>query len=199
MDRSTRGRAFEPFFTTKADGRGTGLGLTTVLRIVKESGGTIAVHSEPEQGSTFDVYLPAVAAEPAEEATEPREGRRRIRTVLVVEDDEPIRALARRALEARGYAVLVARDADEALELCRGRQEPLDLLLSDVVLPGANGRELADRVTTLMPGVRTLFMTGYTGDVLIRHGIREQSVDLIEKPFSPDELLRRVASALDGR
>jgi two-component system, cell cycle sensor histidine kinase and response regulator CckA len=198
MDDRTRERAFEPFFTTKAVGKGTGLGLSTVYGFVHQNQGTIHVMSEPGQGTIFDLYFPALPGGEAErespvnrlsktEATE---------TVLVAEDEPAVRELVRQTLEQRGYTVLEAKDGYDALrviELCKGE---IHLLLTDVIMPLMNGRELAKRLESTRPGVRILYMSGYTDEVLAFHGIAQPEIDFIQKPFTPSELAGKVELAL---
>jgi PAS domain S-box-containing protein len=197
MDAATRERIFEPFFTTKPAGKGTGLGLATVYGIVSQSGGEIRVRSEPGRGSAFRVYLPrwSGAAAEAGAGTAPRPSRG-AETVLVVEDDAPIRALVVRSLAAAGYRVLDAGSGDEALATARTAAVP-DLLVTDVILPGRNGWELAEELAARRPGLRVLFMSGYaaqhSGEPLLPF-----EAPLLEKPFAPDELLRRVREVLDA-
>ena len=184
-------RVFEPFFTTKEPGKGTGLGLSTVYGIVKQSGGYVWADSEPGRGSLFRVYLPRVAApaEPVEAPpAAPAEGRAGGGLVLLVEDEEGVRSLSRRILERRGYQVLAARNGADARRMfgeCGGR---VDLLLTDVVMPHESGRELAEALLLQQPDLRVVFMSGYTDDALIRHGVLEDRCRLLEKPFSPDGL-----------
>jgi PAS domain S-box-containing protein len=193
-------RVFEPFFTTKEPGHGTGLGLSTVYGIVKQSGGYVWVDSEPGRGTTFRVYLPAVDAEP--DRLEPvlhvlDDGGPRSATILLVEDEDAVRTLARKILERKGYAVLDARcraDARQAFEQAGGR---IDLLLTDVVMPEGSGRELAEELLAVSPGLRVVFMSGYTDDALIRHGVLESRFRLIQKPFTPDALWTAVGEALE--
>jgi len=200
MDAKTRSRVFEPFFTTKPTGQGTGLGLATVYGIVKQSGGFIWPYSELGHGTTFKVYLPKAeempsalgAPRPAAEAA-PRGGE----TVLLVEDQDGLREMIRESLSSLGYQVQAAAAAEEAEELLRG-QVGVDLLLTDVVLPGRSGRELADAVRSRHPATRVLFISGYTSDVIARHGVLEPGTQLLEKPFSTDQLARRVRAVLDA-
>jgi PAS domain S-box-containing protein len=198
MDEATRGRLFEPFFTTKPAGKGTGLGLSTVYGIVSQSGGAIRVRSEPGRGSEFRIYLPRRAELPAADAPAahaPAVGGRE--TVLLVEDDAAIRAVGERTLARAGYRVLAAASADAALLAAREHAGRIDLLVTDVVLPGRNGWELARALAAVRPGVRLLFMSGYaaaaSGAPLLPDG-----VPFLPKPFAPDDLLAEVRAALDG-
>ncbi len=199
MDEATRERIFEPFFTTKELGRGTGLGLSTVYGIVQQSGGSIGVSSEPGRGTTFKIFLPSVdgstahsrpAAVPAEPAgTE---------TVLVVEDEPALQQLAGRALRAAGYVVLAAATGEEAAALLDEHRDEVHLMLTDVVLPGISGRELASRVAPLHPGLRVLFTSGYTDDTVLHHGVSAQTAKFLAKPYSVDALIRKVREVLDA-
>jgi two-component system cell cycle sensor histidine kinase/response regulator CckA len=204
IDAAALPRIFEPFFTTKPAGHGTGLGLATVYGIVKQSGGTVQVATRPGRGTTFAVRLPALAAPVA--AAEPAHGdapaavpfAAAAATVLVVEDEDAVRVLCARILSGAGYRVLVARDATEALALARGVPRPLDVLLTDVILPGMSGPALAEEVRALHPGLRVLFMSGYTDDRLQRVALDPATVRLVEKPFSPARLLTATADVLRG-
>jgi PAS domain S-box-containing protein len=197
MDESTRLRAFEPFFTTKA--QGTGLGLSTVYGIVTQSGGQVEAETQQGKGSVFSVYLPAVTARPREPAATPPNAPfdGGTETVLLVEDEEVVRNLARRILRDSGYDVIEAGSGEEALRLageCLGR---IDLLLTDVVMPGMNGRELADRLAQIRPGTRVVFMSGYTEDVILQRGVSGDRA-FLAKPFTPPMLARSVREALDA-
>jgi two-component system cell cycle sensor histidine kinase/response regulator CckA len=201
MDDEVRGRLFEPFFTTKELGRGTGLGLATVYGIVRQSGGHIQVRSRPGEGSSFTVYLPrAEAPRPprgALAAAAPVSGGSE--TVLVAEDEEAVRHLVCRVLRAKGYRVLEARHAEAALELAAAAAEPIDLLLSDLVMPGLGGRALADRLLNARPGLRVLFITGYAAEAVERQGRLPAGHGLLEKPFTADQLAHKVRETLTAR
>jgi hypothetical protein len=200
MDDATQAHLFEPFFTTKEVGKGTGLGLATVYGIVKQSGGYIWVYSEPARGTTVKVYLPRVpgVAEAAAPAPVPTVVRGGHETVLLVEDAAPVRTLARRSLEARGYRVLDASDGPAALELSARHTGGIDLLVTDVVMPGMSGRELAERLAPQRPGMKVLYTSGYTDDAMVRQGVLTAGVAFLQKPFVPDTLARKVRDVLDG-
>jgi CheY-like chemotaxis protein len=199
MDEATRARAFEPFFTTKGPGKGTGLGLATVYGIVRQAGGHVEVYSELGRGSTFKLYLPRAGAMSL--SGMPREGPpgrpSGTEVVLLVEDEDAVRALARHVLQAQGYTVLEARHGAEAVRCCEQHAGPIHLLMTDVVLPGPGGRELAERVTTLRPGVKVLYVSGYTDDAVVRHGVLEAEMAFLQKPFTVDALARKVREVLD--
>jgi len=199
MDEATRTRIFEPFFTTKEPGKGTGLGLSTVYGIVKQSGGSICVYSELGKGTTFKIYLPRVEEvaqedQPARSAM-PVHG---TETVLIVEDEEAVRRVARRILESAGYTVLTAANPGEALLLLERHQEPVHLMLSDVVMPGMSGRDLAARIADIRPQIRILYMSGYTDDAILQRGVLDHAMHFIPKPYTPAELQRKVREVLDS-
>ena len=199
MDARTQAHIFEPFFTTKASGKGTGLGLATVYGIVKQSGGFIWVYSEPGHGTTFKIYFPW-AGEPTQRraavpVATPRQG---TETVLVVEDAASVRTVMRQGLERYGYTVLEAPDGDTALQLAAKHHGPIHLLLTDVVMPGVSGRQLADQLVRLRPGIKVLYASGYTDDAIIHHGILEPGIAYLQKPFTRDALARTVREVLDG-
>ncbi len=198
MDEETRARVFEPYFTTKEKGRGTGLGLATVYGIVKQGGGYIYVESEPGKGTTFRIYLPRSerSAEALPGAPPAPSSAAGVETILVVEDEEAILHLAEEILRGRGYTVVVARSTEEALEAVRKHQGPLHLLLTDVVLAGGNGRTLAKLLAELRPGVKVLYMSGYTDDTVIQHGVSSDEVAFLQKPFTAERLARRVREVL---
>jgi len=199
MDRATLARVFEPFFTTKEPGRGTGLGLSTVFGIVKQSEGGIWAYSEPGLGATFKIYLPMT---PEDAADLPRQAQRPElsgkETILLVEDDEQVRTLACNILTRHGYTVHTARNGKDALEVAGRLQGPLDLLLTDVVMPTMGGRVLSEHLARTHPETKVLFMSGYTDDSVVRHGVLESGVAFLQKPLMPDLLARRVREVLDA-
>ncbi|MDD5544975.1 MAG: PAS domain S-box protein [Acidobacteriia bacterium] len=189
---------FEPFFTTKEPTKGTGLGLATVYGIVKQSGGEIFVYSELGRGTTFKIYFPRVEASshglPSTKVLEPALGGNE--TILLVEDEPAVRNLTLQILHSKGYRVLEAENGEKALALAKSHKEPVDLVLTDMVMPGISGRELAERLVPLLPKAKFLYMSGYTGDAIVRQGELGVSADFIQKPFSPDSLARKVRDVL---
>jgi two-component system cell cycle sensor histidine kinase/response regulator CckA len=199
MDAETQAHIFEPFFTTKEKGKGTGLGLATVYGIVKQSGGYIWVYSEPAHGTSFKIYLPRIEDQSAAELREPVEAAVLLRgseTVLLVEDEKGVRELAREYLQMSGYSVLEAPDGQAALELASMHRGSIDLLMTDVVMPGLNGRELADRMHQVRPGIKILYMSGYTDQAIGRRGILESEAALLQKPFTLAALTSKLREIL---
>jgi len=196
MDEATRQRIFEPFFTTKAIGKGTGLGLSTVYGIVQQSEGGLFVYSEPGHGTTFKVYLPQVDEAPDAPLMLEHEDQFGTETILFVEDEPALRMLTKRVLSSAGYTVIDAGSGSEALAALAAFDGPVHLMLTDVVMPGMNGRELATRVSSLRPGIKVLYASGYTDDALFRHGVLDDGCHFISKPYSPGELRRKVREAL---
>ena len=197
MDAATQERIFEPFFTTKARGQGTGLGLATVFGIVKQHQGNIWVYSEPGRGTTFRIYLPLAEALPPVEEAAPEAGLLEgPETVLVVEDEAGVRRLVCEALQGYGYRVLEAGEPQAGLTLARGYEGVIDLLLTDVIMPQMNGRELYERLAPERSGMKVLYMSGYTDDVIVHHGVLEAGVVLLQKPFTMRSLLQKVRAAL---
>lgn len=198
IDAETRARIFEPFFTTKETGKGTGLGLSMVYGIVKQSGGHIWVYSEPEQGTTFKIYLPRVESEPdSVSSSQPLASTvRGSETILLVEDDHRVRELAHTVLTACGYHVLVAERPSNALSLCCQHGGPIQLLLTDVIMPECSGRELADKIVVQRPGIKILYMSGYTDAAIVHHGVLDDGTAFIQKPFTPAALTAKVREVL---
>ncbi len=200
MDEATRARIFEPFFTTKESGKGTGLGLATVYGIVKQSGGSIWAYSEVGQGTTFKIYLPRVDDEAKmERQARPREAARGSETILVVEDDKTLCRLATRMLESAGYEVLTAHNGGDAIAALKGYEGPVHLMLTDVVMPGMGGRELACGVAEFRPETRVLYMSGYTDDTILRSGLLDSTAHFIAKPYTVEGLTRKVREVLDEK
>ncbi len=200
IDPEIQSQIFEPFFTTKERDKGTGLGLATVYGVVKQSGGYIAVESEKGKGACFSVYLPRVGQTVS--AVEAKTGQpasiRGSETVLLVEDAEALRKLANMFLRDSGYRVLTAADGTEALEVARSHSGPIHLLLTDVVMPGINGRVLGERLAPLQPGMKVLYMSGYTDSFIAGHGVLEAGTHLLHKPFTQETLARKVREVLDS-
>jgi CheY-like chemotaxis protein len=199
MDEATQARVFEPFFTTKAEGKGTGLGLATVYGIVKQSGGYIWMDSQVGVGTVFRVYLPRVEEAVAEERKRPETPRRSAtETVLVVEDEPAAREMVAEILRAEGYSVLLAENGQEAVQIAIRTASPIHVLLTDVILPKLGGRAAAERIRAVHPRVKVLYMSGYTDDEVSRHGVLTPGIVLLQKPFRPDDLIRRMGEVLDG-
>jgi CheY-like chemotaxis protein len=200
MDTDTLSHVFEPFFTTKEVGKGTGLGLATVYGIVRQNGGFINIYSEPGKGTMFKIYFPRIMEEEIMELEKAVETpfSSGTGTILLVEDDAMVRGMAAALLEEIGYTVLIAKTPMEALSICEKRDTSIDLLLTDVVMPGMKGTELRDRIKALRPGMKVLFMSGYTSNVIVHHGVLEEGVRFIHKPFSMQDLAAKVRDAIGG-
>ena len=198
MDKETQSRIFEPFFTTKENGKGTGLGLSTVYGIAKQSGGYLMVESEPGCGATFVIYLPRV-----EDATERRDAKPLGRapaggseTVLLVEDEQSVRQLVRETLEARGYRVLEAENGEAGLAVAARHERPIELVITDVVMPELGGRELAQRLLQARPKIKVLYLSGYTEDAIVSEGTIDSGNAFLQKPFTLQSLARKVREVL---
>ncbi|MFN2454113.1 MAG: response regulator [Pyrinomonadaceae bacterium] len=200
IDPQTQARIFEPFFTTKEVGKGTGLGLSTVYGIVKQSGGNVTVSSEPTRGTTFKLFFPRIAEEASvlQQPSESEELPQGTETVLLVEDEPLVRKMAREILELSGYTVLDAANGSDALLVCERYDEPIHLVLTDVVMPQMGGRELADELAHRHPEIKVLYMSGYTDDAIVHHGVLNENTAFLEKPFKPNALARKVRETLDA-
>jgi two-component system cell cycle sensor histidine kinase/response regulator CckA len=199
MDKATLAKVFEPFFTTKSAGQGTGLGLSTVYGIVSQSGGAVRAYSEPGVGTSMRILLPAATEKAVvNEHIKENAAKKGWETVLLVEDDETVLTLCSTVLQSHGYTVLEAEDASDAIEVCRSYREPIHLLVSDVVMPGANGPALALEIRDVRPGIRTLFMSGYTEETMQQYGFSSQNAGFIQKPFSASALATKVRQILDA-
>jgi len=199
MGSDVKTHVFEPFFTTKEPGKGTGLGLATAYGVIKQSGGHIDVYSELDFGTTFKILLPAVehAARPQAIVSDPIKVARGTETILLVEDEDAVRSMVVRALEIQGHTVLQAASGSEALQVAQAYEPNVDLLLTDVVMPEINGRQLAEVLQLRFPTMKVLFMSGYTNDAVIRHGILQAEVAFLQKPFTPLTLARKVREVMD--
>jgi CheY-like chemotaxis protein len=201
MDKQTLDLLFEPFFTTKEQGKGTGLGLSTVYGIVKQHGGSIRVSSEPSVGSIFTIYLPRVENQAAINERDGGASNRHMggtETILLVEDDEAVRKMARQVLERHHYLVITANSGEQSVETVIRYDHPIHLLLTDVVMPGMNGKELYEHLATLRPDLKVLYMSGYSDDVIAHRGILDEGVAFIPKPFSINALAMKVRQVLDS-
>jgi len=201
MSDKVKPRIFEPFFTTKEEGKGTGLGLATVFGIVKQNRGHIRVYSEPGEGTTFKIFLPHVSETspvPSTQSTGDAAPSRGSETLLLVEDEPPVRELTRDILIAQGYRVLTAMDGEGALQVAKGYEGPIHLLLADVVMPRLSGRALADQLRSSRPEMRVLFISGYTDDAIVHHGVLAEGTNFLSKPFGLEALARKVRSVLDA-
>jgi CheY-like chemotaxis protein len=197
IDSVAKEHLFEPFFTTKEHGKGTGLGLAMVYGAVRQHGGHIEVYSEPGRGTTFKVYLPRVDEPTDAQRPSPEQAPRGSETIVVVEDADPLRTLAVRLLTRQGYRVLAYRDGGEALAGVAALEGPAHLLLTDVVMPGMNGRVLAEQMAALRPGLKVLFTSGYTENVVVHHGVLKKGINFLPKPYTPEALAARVREVLE--
>ncbi len=199
MDKKTLDNLFEPFFTTKETGKGTGLGLATVYGIVKQNNGFINVYSEAGQGSTFRIYLPRFVADEDTDKALPKKKTAAAgsETILLVEDESTILRMTRMMLERKGYTVIPAATPAEAMEKAKNHPGPIHLIMTDVVMPEMNGRDLAEQIILLYPDIRLLFMSGYTANVIAHHGVLDEGVAFIQKPFSMADMTAKVREVLD--
>ena len=200
IDRSIQNQIFEPFFSTKGE-QGTGLGLATVYGIVRQHGGNIWVYSEPGQGTTFKVFLPVTEASPAEPEKEPEtitetQGNE---TILVVEDNDMVRHLTDEILKPLGYSIITAQNATEALDVAASCQQPIDLVLTDVIMPDMDGKTMFDKISELFPKAEVLYMSGYTNEIIAHLGVLNKGVRFIQKPFTVQGLAQKVREALATR
>jgi CheY-like chemotaxis protein len=198
MDEHTREHLFEPFFTTKPEGKGTGLGLSTVYGIIQQSGAAVTVHTAPGQGTTFRIYFPRTKAALSAPPTAPKRkgGSERL---LLVEDDRAVRELTDRIFRDRGYQVTVTADAGEALRAFAAAPDEIDMVVTDLVMPGMNGRELVQALHQIRPGLKALFISGYTEDEIVRRGLHDAGIAFLHKPFTADVLVDNVRSLLDAK
>jgi len=199
MDSETLSHIFEPFFTTKETGKGTGLGLSMVYGIIKQSDGYIMAYSEPGRGTTFKIYFPRTqeSVSPVHKVND--EIPSGTETVMVVEDEAALRELTRALLEDAGYTVLESSGAEDALETAKDMQRKIDLLLTDIVMPRLDGRELANQMVSLRPDLKVLYMSGYTDDIIVHRGVLTQGAVLVQKPFTKRTLLQKVRETLDSK
>jgi CheY-like chemotaxis protein len=199
MDRATIARIFEPFFTTKGPEKGTGLGLATVYGIVKQSGGHIEVYSEPKLGTAFKIYLPRERAAMRSGDSRPQPNMTPLgsETIMLAEDDSAVRRLSRLVLERNGYTVLEAKHGEEALLICEQYKNVIHLLITDVVMPNMSGRQLVERLVALRPDMKILYVSGYTDDAVVRHGVLDAKMPFLQKPFAPGTLALKVREILD--
>ena len=199
MEKETLDNLFEPFFTTKEVGKGTGLGLATIYGIVKQNAGFINVYSEPGQGSTFKIYLPRLGEDEDDDKAVPEKKTAAggTETILLVEDDPSILTITRMMLERKGYSVLLAATPSEAIDLAKIHADKIHLLMTDVIMPEMNGRDLAGLLKELYPAIRLLFMSGYTADIIAHQGILDDGISFIQKPFSMADLTEKLRDVLD--
>jgi CheY-like chemotaxis protein len=195
---------FEPFYTTKERGKGTGLGLSTVYAIVSRSNGNIQVYSQPEEGATFNIHIPYISSGDDEslrgDEVEQVKAKGGTETILLVEDEDGVRELAKEVLLDHGYTILEAKYGSEALQICTEYEGPIHLLLTDMIMPqGMSGRLLSEKAKKLLPGIKLLYVSGYIDDVILNHGFLDSSVPFLQKPFDPFDLLNKVREVLDAQ
>ncbi|MBT9438751.1 MAG: response regulator, partial [Desulfobacterales bacterium] len=200
MDKKTQEHIFEPFFTTKEVGKGTGMGLSTIYGIIKQNNGFVWVYSEPGQGATFKVYLPEVKKDADLEKKEQThvDDLSGSETVLIVEDNDSLRNFAQKILHIYGYRTLNAENGEDALRVCKEHDGRIDLMITDVVMPKMGGREAAKRLQPLYPQMKVIYMSGYTDNAIVHHGVLEPGLNFLEKPFTPEGLARKVREVLDA-
>ncbi len=200
MDKETQSHLFEPFFTTKEKGKGSGLGLSTVYGIIKQSGGNIWTYSEPGQGTTFKIYLPRVekTARIYKPKARPSMAPGGTETILLVEDEEAVRTMVSKILKNKGYTVLEAAHSKEAFEICERHEGPIHLMVTDVIMPQMSGRELAERLASILPEMRVLYMSGYPDNTIVQHGVLEPGTAFLQKPFTLNALELKVREVMDG-
>lgn len=200
MDEATLKKVFEPFFTTKAVGKGTGLGLAMVYGIIKQHNGFINVYSEQGVGTTFTIYLPLITSAIMEETgVEEELPEKRSATILVADDDPSVRELSEKVLGMFGYTVITAEDGDDAVRKFQENKDTIDLIVLDIIMPKMNGKEVSDEVKVIRPGMKTVYISGYPADFITSRGMLDEKIELIEKPFNPRNLLRKVREVLDKR
>ena len=203
MSKEVLSRIFEPFFTTKPKAKGTGMGLATVYGIVKQSGGHLMVDSQPEVGTTFRVFLPRESmpepAQPQPAAPQQPPAAAAIETVLLVEDENAVREFVKQVLDEQGYRVIEATRGDEALDLADAISDEIDALITDVIMPGMGGRQLADKLLQSRPDLRVLYLSGYSDDIVSKHGVLDPGTAFLQKPFNRDSLTRKLRQVLDGQ
>jgi len=199
MDKEVREHIFEPFYTTKEKGKGTGLDLSTIYGIIKQNNGFIWVYSEPGQGSTFKIYLPKMKGDVKAEEKEitPIHDLSGSEAVLIVEDEDSLRKLLRTVLKHRGYKILEAENGEDALRISNEHEGTIDLMITDVVMPKMGGKETAERLELLHPQMKVIYMSGYTDDAIVHHGVLAPGLNFLEKPFSPEKLAHKVREVLD--
>ena len=200
MTDEIKAQVFDPFFTTKVEGKGTGLGLSTVYGIVKQSGGNIWVYSEPGKGTAFKIYLPRVTekADKLVDKAEISDAPRGTETVLVVEDEDGVRNLVCRVLKMQGYNVIEAQNGGEAYLICQKMNEPVDLVITDVVMPRMSGAEFVDRLREIWQDFKVLYMSGYTDDAIVQHGVLQSGTNYLQKPFRPLDIALKVREVLES-
>jgi CheY-like chemotaxis protein len=201
MDKEIESHIFEPFYTTKEKGKGTGLGLSTVYGIIKQNNGYIFVDTAPEEGCTVDIYLPKAKEDVVSEKKVQHPVTEVIgsETILIAEDDNSVRKLAQSTLKKKGYKVLVAENGEDALQISKAYDGSIDLIITDVVMPKINGKELVERLQPLFPDIKVIFMSGYTDNAIAHHGVLDSDMNFLEKPFTPEGLAKKAREILDNK